>query len=139
MTFYGFRYSTSASTLRPVSGPISIPGCRVPQMTTDPVTCDTLPTSTEHGQLSNIKKRFLSRKQLSEDVIRGDLKHRQKNHSSIVSGGITKHPRQNRSLRSFRGSNCETDIVPGPGFSRYVPQIYILIRIFLFIRNSAHI
>ena len=144
--------SNSASTLRPVSRPISLPGCRRPQTTIGQVNYDTLTTSTEYGQLPNVKKRFPLMKKLNEDITRGDFKQRKENPSCIVSNGITKHPRLNRSHRRFKGascerhssceyhSSCESAMVPGPGFSRYVPQICISIRIFFpFLRKSPQI
>ena len=121
--------SSPMITMRPRSGPIFLPGCKRPPKITTPVRIDPILTTPDCEQSNGTKKRFLLKKQVSEDVNRGNLAQKQKNTQCNISTGLNRYSGQNRSLRSFQGTSNEGSVSPGVDFARCVLQLYMYLEI----------
>ena len=110
--------SSSLIHLRPNSGTIFVPGYNFSTKVTTSKKGDPLITLSDCEESNNTKKRFILKKQLSEDVHRANLAKGQINMQGDIAAGLDKYSGQNRSLRSFRGTSKEGSLSPGIEFAK---------------------
>ena len=92
--------SSSDSNVRKVSSPVVLSSLlqRPPATTASALKEPIIITTSEHEQCRGAKKRFLLKKQVSEDITRGENAHKQKNHQCLLSSGVEKYSRENKQI-----------------------------------------
>ena len=117
--------ASSTVHVRPRSGPIMSSLCKRPPKITTTVRKDPLLTTSDCEQSNGTKKRFILKKQVSEDVNRGKLAQKRKTTQYNLSTGLSGYSSHNRSFRSFQGTSNEGSGTPGLDFARCVLQLYM--------------